>query len=87
MRKRSVAMVLLFFSSAMSGCISEEDDGRRFIDDESDLIDYEDAGICGDLDGDGELDCPLSGYIPEPCHGGATPLESVGTTLTRLTSR
>lgn len=65
MRTRSVAMVLLFFSSAMSGCISEEDDGRRFIDDESDLFDYEDAGICGDLDGDGELDCPLSGYIPD----------------------
>ncbi len=49
----------------MSGCISEDETERRFIDDESDLIDYEDAGICGDLDGDGELDCPLSGYIPD----------------------
>ena len=68
MRTRSVAMVLLFFSSAMSGCISEEDDGRRFIDDESDLFDYEDAGICGDLDGDGQ---PAPAWGDGAEHGGA----------------
>ena len=54
-----------FVSGTLSGCISEEETERRFIDDDSELLDAEDAGVCGDLDGDGEMDCPLSGYIPD----------------------
>ena len=65
MRFTSVALVLLFVTSTLSGCISEEEAERRFIDDDSELLDLEDAGVCGDLDGDGEMDCPLSGYIPD----------------------
>jgi hypothetical protein len=41
---------------------------KEWIDDDSELLVLEEAGICGDLDGDGELDCPLSGYVP-----GTTP--------------
>ena len=53
------------FVSSFSGCqASEEDVGRgQYIDDEEDLIDYIEEGICGDIDGDGVPDCPLSGYI------------------------
>lgn len=65
MRLLSITLVLLFVSSTLSGCISEEETERRFIDDDSELLDAEDAGVCGDLDGDGEMDCPLSGYIPD----------------------
>ena len=53
MRFTSVALVLLFVTSTLSGCISEEETERRFIDDDSELLDLEDAGVCGDLDGDG----------------------------------
>ena len=65
MRILSITLVLLFVSGTLSGCISEEETERRFIDDDSELLDAEDAGVCGDLDGDGEMDCPLSGYIPD----------------------
>ena len=65
MRLLSITLVLLFVSSTLSGCISEEEAERRFIDDDSELLDAEGAGVCGDLDGDGEMDCPLSGYIPD----------------------
>ena len=65
MRLLSVTLVLLFVSCTLSGCISEEEAERRFIDDDSELLDAEDAGVCGDLDGDGVMDCPLSGYIPD----------------------
>ena len=65
MRLLSITLVLLFVSGTLSGCISEEETERRFIDDDSELLDAEDAGVCGDLDGDGEMDCPLSGYIPD----------------------
>ena len=35
---------------------SEEGDNEgRYIDDEEDLIDYIEEGICGDIDGDGIL--------------------------------
>ena len=65
MRILSITLVLLFVSGTLSGCISEEETERRFIDDDSELLDAEEAGVCGDLDGDGEMDCPLSGYIPD----------------------
>ena len=65
MRLLSITLVLIFVSGTLSGCISEEETERRFIDDDSELLDAEDAGVCGDLDGDGEMDCPLSGYIPD----------------------
>ena len=65
MRLLSITLVLLFVSGTLSGCISEEEAERRFIDDDSELLDAEDAGVCGDLDGDGVMDCPLSGYIPD----------------------
>ena len=65
MRLLSIALVLIFVSGTLSGCISEEEAERRFIDDDSELLDAEGAGVCGDLDGDGEMDCPLSGYIPD----------------------
>ena len=65
MRLLSITLALIFVSGTLSGCISEEETERRFIDDDSELLDAEDAGVCGDLDGDGEMDCPLSGYIPD----------------------
>ena len=65
MRLLSITLVLIFVSGTLNGCISEEETERRFIDDDSELLDAEDAGVCGDLDGDGEMDCPLSGYIPD----------------------
>ncbi len=40
-------------------------DDDRFIVDESELINPEGPDYCGDFDGDGQPDCPLSGYIPD----------------------
>ena len=66
-------MVLLFFQR--NGGYISKDDGGDFIDDRSDLmIDYEDAGICRDLDTMKEVWTALGGYIPDTSHGGATPL-------------
>jgi len=58
-------MICLMFLASFSGCIASEggDNEGRYIDDEEDLIDYIEEGICGDIDGDGIPDCPLSGYI------------------------
>ena len=58
-------MICLMFLASFSGCIASEegDNDGRYIDDEEDLIDYIEEGICGDIDGDGIPDCPLSGYI------------------------
>ena len=64
MKSVSVTLSMIFFSSILSGCITEEVSNNRYIEDESELLDPEELGICGDLDGDGEMDCPLSGYIP-----------------------
>ena len=64
MKWLSVTLSMIFFSSILSGCITEEVSDNRYIEDESELLDPEELGICGDLDGDGEMDCPLSGYIP-----------------------
>ena len=64
MKSVSVTLSMIFFSSILSGCITEEVSDNRYIEDESELLDPEELGICGDLDGDGEMDCPLSGYIP-----------------------
>ena len=58
----SVCMILL--CGSLSGCLAEEKIEGDYIDENSE-IDLLDAGFCGDLDGDGELDCPLSGYVPE----------------------
>ena len=64
MKLVSLSLVLILFCGPLSGCISEEIPEKIVIDDdsESDLIEVD---FCGDLDGDGEVDCPLSGYIPE----------------------
>ena len=44
---------------------SQAVDEGKYIVDESELIDPEGPDYCGDFDGDGEPDCPLSGYIPD----------------------
>lgn len=64
MKLVSLSLVLILFCGPLSGCISEEIPEKIVIDEdsESDLIEVD---FCGDLDGDGEVDCPLSGYIPE----------------------
>ena len=64
MNLNSILMSILFLTSSLSGCISEDSIDRNFIEDESELYEDEELAVCGDLDGDGELDCPLSGYIP-----------------------
>lgn len=63
MKLASLSLSFIFFSSILSGCLTEEV-SNRYIEDESELLDPEKLGICGDLDGDGVMDCPLSGYIP-----------------------
>ena len=65
MRFVALSMICLMFVSSFSGCLASEEeiDGGQYIDDEEDLIDYIEEGICGDIDGDGVPDCPLSGYI------------------------
>ena len=67
MGSRAVLGVLILTSASLGGCIGSEgsEDESRFIDDESELFDPESRDYCGDFDGDGEPDCPLSGYIPE----------------------
>ena len=64
MNLNSIVISILFLTSSLSGCISEDSIDRNFIEDESELYEDEELAVCGDLDGDGELDCPLSGYIP-----------------------
>ena len=64
MKITSVTLILIFLSSIFSGCIYEDERERNFIEDESELLELDVEGVCGDLDGDGEMDCPLSGYIP-----------------------
>ena len=64
MKIASVLLVLVFVSSIFSGCLYEDGRERDFIEDESELLQPDVDGVCGDLDGDGEMDCPLSGYIP-----------------------
>ncbi|MDG1536107.1 MAG: hypothetical protein P8Q45_02655 [Candidatus Thalassarchaeaceae archaeon] len=66
MRSLATLVVLLLLSVSLSGCLAEEDinDEERFIDDESELFDTENPDYCGDFDGDGKPDCPLSGYTP-----------------------
>mgnify|MGYP004408774675 FL=1 len=65
MRFVALSMICLMFVSSFSGCMASEDDldSGQYIDDEEGLIDYIEEGICGDIDGDGVPDCPLSGYI------------------------
>ena len=67
MKGLAVLGVLILASVSLGGCIGEgeTEDQSRFIDDESELFDPESPDYCGDFDGDGEPDCPLSGYIPE----------------------
>ena len=67
MRSSVSLVVLLLLSVSLSGCLAEEDtiEEGRFIVDESELIDPEGSDYCGDFDGDGQPDCPLSGYIPD----------------------
>ena len=65
MRFVAHCMICLMFVSSFSGCLAGEEDvgSGQYIDDEEDLGDYIEEGICGDIDGDGVPDCPLSGYI------------------------
>ena len=67
MRSYVSLVVLLLLSVPLSGCLAEEEafDEDKFIVDESELIDPEGPDYCGDFDGDGQPDCPLSGYIPD----------------------
>jgi len=67
MRSSASLVVLLLLLVSLSGCLAEEDfmDDDRFIVDESELINPEGPDYCGDFDGDGQPDCPLSGYIPD----------------------
>ena len=67
MRSSASLVVLLLLLVSLSGCVAEEDfmDDDRFIVDESELINPEGPDYCGDFDGDGQPDCPLSGYIPD----------------------
>ena len=67
MRVRAILGVLILVSVPLGGCIGSggTEDQSRFIDDESELFDPESPDYCGDFDGDGEPDCPLSGYIPD----------------------
>jgi hypothetical protein len=59
-----IAVVLIFLCGPLSGCLSDDIPEKTYIDEDSEL-DLLEADFCGDLDGDGELDCPLSGYVPE----------------------
>ena len=67
MRGPPILVMLLLTSASFSGCLADENisEGKVLIDDESDLIDPEGPDYCGDFDGDGEPDCPLSGYVPD----------------------
>jgi hypothetical protein len=71
-----LSVTLLLLGVSFSGCVATEEtntiepenqwieDEKQWIEDEEDIIELVEEGICGDLDGDGELDCPLSGYTP-----------------------
>ena len=67
MRAAAAMVLLLLIPMPLAGCLSAEDaiEEGRYIDDESELIDTEGPDFCGDFDGDGKPDCPLSGYVPE----------------------
>ncbi len=67
MRSSASLLILLLLSASLSGCMVDDDvvDEGKYIVDESELIDPEGPDYCGDFDGDGEPDCPLSGYIPD----------------------
>ena len=70
MRFVAHCMICLMFVSSFSGCLASEDDvdDGQYIDDEEDLIDYIEEGICGDIDGDGityTLDSRIPGYSGE----------------------
>ena len=67
MRLSASIVALLLLSVSLSGCLAKADlkNEDRFIVDESELIDTEGPDYCGDFDGDGKPDCPLSGYIPD----------------------
>ena len=69
-RLLSIALVLLFVSGTLSGCISEEETERRFIDDDSELLDAEDAGVNAALRDRDAVDFveakePVAGEAPE----------------------
>ena len=62
-------MLLILLGVSISGCVATEETitiepEKQWIEDEEEVIELVEEGICGDLDGDGELDCPLSGYTP-----------------------
>ncbi|MEC9350813.1 MAG: hypothetical protein VX482_01585, partial [Candidatus Thermoplasmatota archaeon] len=65
MRLTSLSIICLMLAASFSGCLASDEvvDEGQYIDNEEDLIDYIAEGICGDIDGDGIPDCPLSGYI------------------------
>ena len=67
MRSSASLLILLLLSASISGCLVDDDvvDEGKYIVDESELIDPGGPDYCGDFDGDGEPDCPLSGYIPD----------------------
>jgi len=64
MKAVCISVVLIFLCTPLSGCLSDDIPEKIYIDEDSEL-DLLEADFCGDLDGDGELDCPLSGYVPE----------------------
>ena len=64
MKAVSAVMVIILFCGPLAGCISNDEIENTYIEDDSELNQI-DVDFCGDLDGDGEIDCPLSGYIPE----------------------
>ena len=69
MNLKVLPVALLLLCLPLSGCITADEisdltDDDGYIDDETELLDPGEDGYCGDLDGDGEPDCPLSGYTP-----------------------
>ena len=64
MKAVCISVALIFLCGPLSGCLSDDIPEKIYIDEDSEL-DLLEADFCGDLDGDGELDCPLSGYVPE----------------------
>ena len=79
MNLKVLPVALLLLCLPLSGCITSDEisdltDDDGYIDDENELLDPEEDGYCGDLDGDGEPDCPLSGYTPgtNPWWGNST---------------
>ena len=78
MRVWVLPVTLLLLAVPMTGCVAmdeavtddpvTDESEKQWIEDEEEFIDLVEEGICGDLDGDGEVDCPLSGYVP-----GTTP--------------